>query len=475
MSRPLFPRSLPLALGLTAAATFSALAGGLPAGAEAPQIAKAFGQAMTEAQVLDRWEDPRFHFKVAAGFSKAGRFGKAAWHLEEALRLDPEAGRVHVALGKLFWRWGDETRAKQHWIRGEECARPDPRARKLLAKLAPELAVDPERLDDVAELEEVARYAADLRRQAEIQAALDAYKDGAGEALPLDPTSSRAGLEKLVAFGLLKRPGGAPSGEGVYVTDADGTVSSTAFGRAGALKNSPDALRNARGYVAAPEVVMAALRAGDPAAAELGLQLLSPADLRTRWDEVAGALRDTRNPWVLDQVCWRLQDDGAPALSPVMTAWLRDLARDQAGVEPGQRWVAMARLWDHGARDLPAIARDEFEKLLGAAFGVDALGGAVAAALHAYGAEAEDALLAPVLKKDGSRALGSALKLLAKHGTARSVGPLVDLLETGRARGYPASSEVLPVAALEGASGRAFGGDVAAWRGWLAGDASAAE
>ena len=458
----------PLSLLLALAALAAPLAAApLPAGVDPAELSGFLGEDLDTARLEALWSDPGFHFRVAAALAKNARPAKASWHLGEAVRLDPEDGRAHLALGKLLWRFGEQARAKDHWVRALECARPEPKAQALLAKLAPALAGEPARIDELDVFFEVARVSADLRRVGEVQQALTAYAQGAGAPLVLTPSNWREQLETLASFGLLTRRGGLPSGEGTLLTDAAGNAISSEYGSARAPRNLPSAMSHGRGYRVSPEVLEKALASGRPEAVELALTLFEPAHLERCWPTIA-ALEGLRTwPSALDQVCFRLETRPAlGALPGEVLRMLRGLTDDVEGVEAGHRWTARAHLWRQGVRELPPLPEAELLPLLGAAYQRPSLMDAAHSALQALGPRAEAPLLELLARREGSTALGAALALLPVYATPKAVIPLVELVEVGRARGYPPTSELKPLEALKALTGADFGRDMAAWRTW---------
>lgn len=460
--------ALPLALGLLAGVAHAAT---LPPGVDPAELSRLLGEDLDQARLESLWESADFHFRAAKALAQDKTPAKAAWHLGEVVRLDPENGPAHFALGKMLWRFGEQDRAKDHWVKALDCARPEPKALGALEKFAPELAAEPVRIRDLDAFLEVARVNADLRRVGEVQEALAAYARGAGAPLILSEADWQDQLAKLSSFGLLKRAGGLPSGEGAILTDARGLAISSRYGSPVAPRNLPEAMARPRGYRVAPEVLTRALASSHEEAVELALSLMEPAQLERSWGVLAGLEQLPTWPAALDQLCFRLESRPPDVLPPELVQVLRRLV-GREGVEAGHRWTARGQLHRAGARDLPALPEAELLPLLGGAFTRPTLMEAAHSALGALGARAEEPLLALVRRKEGSTALGAALQLLPRYGSRAAVLPLVELVEMGRARGYPPSSELKVIAALKGVTGADHGRDLAAWRAEAGGESA---
>lgn len=440
----------------------------LPPGVDPAELSGLLGETLTRERLESLWDSSTFHFRAARALAKAKNPAKASWHLGEVVRLDPEYGAAHFALGKLLWRFGDQDRAKDHWVKALECERPEPKAMAALKKLAPELAQAPAKITDLSTFQEVARVSADLRRVGEVQQSLVAYARGTGAPMQLTVANWQGQLAKLGEFGILSRPGGLPSGQGMILTNGQGLAISSLHGSPLAPRNLPEAMARPRGYRVAPAVLDQAVTSGDPLSVELAIALMEPKQLETSWPKVAAIEALPSWPSVLDQVCFRLESRPADVLAPALATLLRSLVGAE-GVEAGHRWTARGHLHAAGARDLPALPEKELLPLLGAALGRDTLMEAAHSALGALGARAEEPLLELVRRKEGSSALGSALALLPKYGSRAAVVPLVELVEMGRSRGYPPSSELKVITALQAITGADHGRDLVAWRGEASG------
>jgi hypothetical protein len=419
----------------------------LPPGVDPAELSRILGEDLTREGLELLWESADFHFRAARALAKGKMPAKASWHLGEVVRLDPENGDAHFALGKMLWRFGEHTRAKDHWVKAAEADRPAPKALAALEKYAPELAEPPVKITDLSVFQEVARITADFRRLGEVQEALLVYAKGAGAPLVLTEADWQGQLAKLVDFGLLRRPGGLPSGEGAILTDGRNLARSSVYGSPLEPRNVPEAMARPRGYRVAPKVLDQALSSGDPLSVELAIAMLEPAQLEKRWDRIASIEGLAKWPSALDQLCFRLEARPPDVLPQPVIGLLRGLVgRD--GVEPGHRWTARGHLYRAGARDLPALPEKEMLPLLGQAFTRPTIMEAARSALTAQGAKAD-----------------SALALLPSFGTRAAVMPLVELVAMGRSRGYPPSGELKVIAALKSITGVDHGRDLEAWKG----------
>lgn len=315
------------------------------------------------------------------------------------------------------------------------------------------------RVDDLVEL---AAYLADFRRQEEVRTALFDYNIRKGDQIILAPTNSESVVEELFRHGYLERPGGPPSGEGIYLMGLDGVISSTRYGTRERPLSPPPGLKPGGAFTADPAVVLAALEGGHPAVFEFLLGQLENAQMEAGWDRIARGAAALTDPWAIDVLLKvlgrraRAMKDSIPA---PMAPFLHRLAASTE-VEPRTRRIAVALLYASGARGFPPVEPGELDETMR-----DALLGrvpkhAALARLEALGDKAEAYLIACL---DRDVVLGSAaLRAIPRLGGKAAGLDLVERLDE-TAKGWKGDRMEL-LRALRDLTGEDGGEDPGAWR-----------
>lgn len=252
------------------------------------------------------------------------------------------------------------------------------------------------RITDTALLERVFQYQADFQRQRQIQASLEAYaQHHDGRWLPLEPETWRRQLEQLAEAELLSDSSGPPSGQGEYLTDRYGWVSSTVFGSPQDPQDEAAALASSGAFVPDPVTIADAVSNGHPESFWLGVPHLTDSQLEPMLGLLGIGLLRTDHPrarrTVLD-LLRRRSSAGVHTLPQFLAKALLKIARDPAAAWD-QRFEAMAALQFGGYASAVRVPREKLDDLMDRAWEEPRLRAAVPAALDALGDDAVPYLL----------------------------------------------------------------------------------
>lgn len=254
--------------------------------------------ADSEASRLWKVGKERMRAQDAAGARQA---------FEAALARKPGDPTLLFGLGSAAWLQRDRDVALAAWWRAVR-ADPESEARPALETLAPRLLAAHHLVTDQDEWREVLRFEADFRRQAEVDRAFHRFTTQKGLTLAMQTSDFLEYVKAFVELDLLDHPGGPPSGEGQYFTAANGSIRSTVFGSRDDPIDPPEALRPGTSYAVLPGVLVSAIEAGDPRAAEFGLARLEDADLVREADRLApGLTAAAADPWAAGAVVDRVR------------------------------------------------------------------------------------------------------------------------------------------------------------------------
>lgn len=367
--------------------------------------------------------DPQAWVALGKALLEADQPGRAEGPLRRALSLQPTHGAARRMLGEAYWRQGEHEAAVRHWWQGYTLDRRGSCKAALVEHAPGELAAE-HQVTTAAEFLQLAKAWRDLRRAKEVEVALRRFNTRKGTSIRLGPENSAALVADMARRGVLARPGGPPSGEGELYSDRQGRVRSTRWGRRGDLAaDAPAGLRARRGFWAAPDVIVEAIRQR-PEAAELGLTRLEDRDLAAAWARLAQPLEGSRDPWVIDATLAAAQrglEAGQEAalrpLAGALRAWLE-------AAEVGHRLRARALLSSLGGGPLPPLLPDDLAPLLRASHYREVPRSAAVQAARGLGEATRPALRA-LLDHPDPGVVVEAARLLGNLGSAEDADRLV--------------------------------------------------